>query len=327
MSADMNSSHPPSSRLMHHCTLLLGVMIAVPAGAAIELTSGVWVDDESQRVFLSNPAGLPEARDLDDGRLVWTCEEQARLLSPVDTQWLALGQAGRHGWGMLLLIDSATGKVQDRIAFDLPEGVSAAVAAEPLRSFDIRAEAQGSTVRLHWSYQARPLRGALLVEDRNAVASEGLELQGVVDVQLGGAQVVALPRLDVSPETLGRRPDLSPDERIAELGSRQFRSADDTHVLAPEAREDDTFGTVWQWRLASRSEGAIESTFVQPFALAPFLLRENRLLYQAPPMGYAKSTGEWQEYGQRLVVHDLAEGRELWSASVLDRVFRGALPP
>lgn len=328
MSAATTSSQPFGlNRLSSRTLLLLGFLIALPAGAAVELAPGVWVDDDAQRVFLSNPAGLPEARESSDGRLLWTGEEQARLLIPVDAQWLALGQAGRHGWGVLLVIDGATGKVQDRIAFDLPEGVSAAVTAEPMRSFDIRAEELGGSVRLHWSYQARPLRGALLVEDNTAVASEGVELQGVVDVQLGGARMVALPRIDIEPQPLGRAPNLPPEQRIAGLGERQFRSSDDAHVLAPHAREDDTFGTVWQWRFASRSEGVLEGSIEQPFALAPFLMREGRLLYQAPPMGYAKSTGEWQEHGQRLVMFDLADGRELWSAELLDRVFRGALPP
>ncbi len=328
MSAATPSPKPfRSSRARGGLWMMLSFIVALPAGAAVELAPGIWVDDDAQRVFLSNPAGLPEAREFSDGRLLWTGEEQAHLLIPVDTQWLALGQAGRHGWGMLLVIDGASGKVQDRIAFDLPEGVSAAVTAEPMRSFDVRAENLGGSVRLHWSYQARPLRGALLVEDNAAVASEGVELQGVVDVQLGGARMVALPRLDVEPQPLGRSPDLPTEQRIAGLGERQFRSSDDAHVLAPHAREDDTFGTVWQWRFASRSEGAIESSIEQPFALAPFLMREGRLLYQAPPMGYAKSTGEWQEHGQRLVMFDLADGRELWSAELLDRVFRGALPP
>lgn len=293
---------------------------------AVELAPGLWVDQESERVFMSAASGVPEARALDDGRVLWTGEESALLLMPLEERWLALGQAGRQGWGMLLLLDASTGKVQDRIAFDLPEGVSAAVGAEPMRNFDIRAEDVGGTIRLHWSYLARPLRGALLLEE-GAVASEGLELQGVVDVQLGHSQVLAVPRLDVSPAPLRRSPDLPPDQRIAGFGDRQFRAADDAHVQASEAKPDPTFGTVWTWRFASRDRGVLEASLDQPFALAPFLLHGDRLLYQGPPMGYAKPTGEWQHRGLRLVVHDLHEGREVWSVELLDRVFRGALPP
>lgn len=305
---------------------LVVTLTATSAAADIEIAPGVFADGDGKRVYLSNPSGFPESRGLDDGRLLWTGDEPALLLARVEDRWLALGHAGRYGWGMLLMIDAATGKVQDRIAFDLPEVVSAAVSAEPMRRFDARVESVGSNLRLHWSYTARPLRGALLVED-GAVASEGIELEGVLDVQINGTRTLAVPRLDLSPQPSRASPDLAPSQRIEGLGDRQFRSADDSHVLAAEARSDDTFGTVWRWRLASRSEGLIETTLDQPFALAPFLMLEGRLLFQAPPVSYAKAGGGWEQHGLRLVTHDLAEGRELWSVELLDREFRGVLPP
>jgi hypothetical protein len=196
-----------------------------------------------------------------------------------------------------------------------------------MRRFDVRAENLGSDVRLHRSYAARPLRGALLVEDGSAIASEGIQLEGVFDVRIDGSRTLALPRLDITAQPLRASPDLAPSQRIDGLGDRQFRSADDSHILAPEARSDDTFGTVWRWRLASRSEGLLETTLDQSFALAPFLMLEERLLFQAPPMGYVKASGGWEQHGLRLVMHDLAEGRELWSVELLDREFRGVLPP
>jgi hypothetical protein len=306
----------------------LALIVMAPASAVdIEIAPGVFADGADKRVYLSNPSGFPEARALEDGRLLWTGDEPALLLARVENGWLALGHSGRYGWGMLLVINADTGKVQDRIAFDLPETVSAAVSAEPMRRFDVRAENLGSDVRLHWSYSAYPLRGALLIEDGSAIASEGIQLEGVVDVQINGSRTLALPRLDISPQPLRASPDLAPSQRMEALGDRQFRSADDNHVLAPEARSDDTFGTVWRWRLASRSEGLLETTLDQPFALAPFLVMDGRLLLQAPPVAYAKASGAWEQHGLRLVMHDLAEARELWSVELLDREFRGVLPP
>jgi hypothetical protein len=309
--------------------LTLALVVIAPASAGeVEIAPGVFADSADKRVYLSNPSGFPEARALEDGRLLWAGDEPALLLARVENGWLALGHAGRYGWGMLLVINADTGKVQDRIAFDLPESVSAAVGAEPLRRFDVRAENLGSDVRLHWSYAARPLRGALLIEDGSAIASEGIQLEGVVDVRIDGSRTLALPRLDITALPLRASPDLAPSQRIDGLGDRQFRSADDSHVMAVEARSDDTFGTVWRWHLASRSEGLLETTLDQPFALAPFLmLEEGRLLLQAPPMGYTKASGAWEQHGLRLVMHDLAEGRELWSVELLDREFRGVLPP
>ncbi|MBE5316076.1 MAG: hypothetical protein H4O13_11835 [Xanthomonadales bacterium] len=301
--------------------------LARAQSASVELGEGLWVQSEDQRVYLSNPQGFPEARDLKDGRVLWTSPEPALLLAPVDKRWLALGQAGKRGEGRLLVIDALSGAVQKRIDFNLPEGVSAAVSAEPLRRFDVRAEARGERVRLHWSYIAYPFRGALLTTDGGAVASEGLELQGVLDVDISAAN----PAVQSVPEAASmaslRTPDLAADEQLADLGARQFRSADDTHAMAAEARPDATFGTAWRWQLASRREGLLDVTLDLPFAYAPFLVNGDLLIYRAPSLGYLRSTGAWQQEGLRVVVHALTDGREAWAAELLDREFRGTLPP
>ena len=295
--------------------------------AAVELGEGVWIQAENDRVYLSNPQGYPEARELKDGRLLWTAQEPALLLAPVGKRWLALGQAGKRGEGRLLVLDALSGAVQQRIDFSLPEGVSAAVNAEPLRRFDVRAEAQGERVSLHWSYIAYPLRGALLAADGGAVASEGLQLQGVMDVDLATANPVVRSVADGAATMAARTPDIPADERVADLGERQFRSADNAHAMAPDSREDAIFGTVWRWQLASRSEGRLDATLDLPFAYAPFLVSDERLIYRAPPVGYLKASGAWQQEGLRLVVHALSDGREAWAAELLDREFRGTLPP
>jgi hypothetical protein len=285
---------------------------ALAAGAHHELAEGVWVANEADRVYLSNAQGFPEARELEDGRLLWTATEPAVLIWHADARWLALGQSGKRGEGRLLLIDAASGAVQQRIDFALPDAVSAAVSAEPLRRFDVRAERMGDGVRLHWSYVAHPLRGALLASDGGAVASEGVELQGVVDVDLASARPMARARGDA---------------RLAELGERQFRAADDAHAMASESKPDPTFGTVWRWQLASRSEGILDAQLDLPFSYAPFLVSKQRLIYRAPALGYRQPSGAWQHAGLRLVVNGLESGRELWSVEVLDREFRGVLPP
>lgn len=318
-----------ASRLLTVAEVLALLMpaCALAANTHHELTEGVWVESDADRVYLSNAQGFPEARELEDGRLLWTATEPAVLVWHADTRWLALGQSGKRGEGRLLLIDAASGTVQQRIDFALPDAVSAAVSAEPLRRFDVRAERMGDGVRLHWSYTAHPLRGALLASDGGAVASEGIELQGVVDVDLESASPFARARADVVAAVAGRAPDLRGDASIADLGERQFRSADDAHAMAPEARPDPTFGTVWRWQLASRSEGILEAQLDLPFSYAPFLVSKQRLIYRAPALGYRQPSGAWQHAGLRLVVHGLEEGRELWSVEVLDREFRGVLPP
>ncbi len=295
--------------------------------AAIELGEGLWVEAEQQRAYLSNPQGFPEARDLKDGRLLWTAPEPAFLLAQVGKRWLALGQAGKRGEGRLLVIDAGSGGILQRIDFTLPDGVSAAVNAEPLRRFDVRADAEGGRVRLHWNYIAYPLRGALLAADGGAVASEGMQLQGVLEVDLAAASPVVRNLPDAALQTSLRSPALATAEQVEGLGARQFRSADDAHAMGAEAREDAVFGTVWRWQFASRSEGLLESSLDLPFAYAPFVLSDARLIYRAPPLGYREPSGAWRQEGMRLVVHSLTDGREAWATELLDRDFKGTLPP
>ncbi|MFN7782356.1 MAG: hypothetical protein ACK5PG_06440 [Lysobacterales bacterium] len=327
MSAPLLAYRGLSRALLILACALVAPLLANAEPAAVELGEGLWVETEEQRAYLSNPQGFPEARDLRGGTLLWTTQEPAFLLAPVGGRWLALGQTGKRGEGRLLVIDAVSGGVQQRIDFALPDGVSAAVNAEPLRRFNVQAETEAERVRLHWNYIEYPLRGALLAADGGAVASEGLHLQGVLEVDLGAASPSVRALSQATPQASVRSPGLAAADQLEGLGARQFRSADDAHAMAPEPREDAIFGSVWRWQFASRSEGVIESTLDLPFAYAPFLLSEARLIYRAPPVGYREPSGAWKQEGLRLVVHSLADGREAWVAELLDREFRGTLPP
>ncbi len=315
-------------RLLPLWALLL-VSHAAHAVSLVALSPGVWVDEAQQRIYLSDPSGQPEARSLEDARLLWRAEQPAKLLLALDHYWLALGQSGSSGRGKLLLIDSNTGSLHDELLIDLPAQVSASVLPEPLRQFDAVAREHPQGAQLHWRYLAQPLRGALLQADGSAVAGDGVKAEGVVDIVLRDDRLQATARPDLSAD-LGAPDALVPEaQRLPTLGShtRQFRSANADHTMSSGLAADTSQGLRWQWQLASTSGTSTTNAVELPFAYAPFLVLSSRLLYQAPPMGVATSAGRWQAGGVRLVLQDLGDGEVVWSIEALDQIFRGALPP
>jgi hypothetical protein len=305
---------------------LLALCLSPVLHAAVELSPGVLVEADSKRVYLSAADGHMEARALSDGAVEWRSSERGLLIAEAGDRLLALGQAGRFGWGMLLLVDRNSGEVLDRIAFDLPETVSAAVMAEPMRRFDVRAEPTGTGMRLHWSYEAHPLRGALMLEE-GAVASDTVQLSGVIDLELATAAAFVQPRPELQADSQRASPQLSAEERIQSIEGRQFRAADNRHVLVSAAVEDPVYGFSWRWQLYARNGVRAAAEFERPFALAPFVLVEDTLLLQSPPVDSVDAAGAWSGHGLRLSAVELGTGKELWGVELLDRNFSGPLPP
>jgi hypothetical protein len=230
-------------RLLPLWALLL-VSHAAHAVSLVALSPGVWVDEAQQRIYLSDPSGQPEARSLEDARLLWRAEQPAKLLLALDHYWLALGQSGSSGRGKLLLIDSNTGSLHDELLIDLPAQVSASVLPEPLRQFDAVAREHPQGAQLHWRYLAQPLRGALLQADGSAVAGDGVKAEGVVDIVLRDDRLQATARPDLSAD-LGAPDPLVPEaQRLPTLGShtRQFRSANADHTMSSGLAADTSQG-------------------------------------------------------------------------------------
>lgn len=292
------------------------------------LGPGVWADSNQQRVYLSNASGQPEARQLLDARLLWRGNQPVQLLYPIDDQWLALGQTGTPGSGKLLLLSAQNGAVMDELLFDLPAQVNANVLPAPLQQFDVVVRAAGQGLQLHWQFVAYPLRGALLQEDGNAIASDGLQAQGVFDIHLQDARLQLTPRADLSADLSLPDPLVAAYQRMPELRAevRQFRSADGLQTMQSQPVESAA-GLSWRWEFASTGASSGPESLELPFAYAPFLLVQSNLLYRAPPNGSYRADSEWQQAPARLVLQRLDDGAVLWSTDVLDRVFRGTLPP
>jgi hypothetical protein len=307
--------------------LILAAAAVLAGGSANAATDvmapGVLVDSATGRAYVADVGGRTQALTLAEGRALWASEEIALPLAERDGTVYALGQPGLVGVGTVLLLDAGTGVVRDRIAFDLPEHVEATVVATPKGRFTARLVDQDGTLRLYWRHVAQPLRGAY-----EAGVSELRSDSGAVDLRASGSRVVAVPVTEAVEAPPAPAVNLAADQAIAGLDGRQFRGMGDTAVLASDVVEDARHGLAWRWTFQSRASTRAAGSLVMPQSMAPFaLVGDERVLFRAEAYGVRTAEGREQYEPTRLVLWDLAAGRERWRLPVLDPVYRGTLPP
>jgi hypothetical protein len=303
--------------------LLAGGFAAGSAhAAASELARGVLVDPAAARAYVADATGVLQARALPGGRVDWRTTEPADPLLDLGDRVLALGRIDTKGVGLLLLLDAADGRVLDRIAFDLPEHVSAVRAPQPDATFETVAERTAQGARIVWRHRHTPLRGAYVPGEREPRYSEG-----ALDVLLTPQRNFAVP-LDRMPAVpAAPSAELLAAERLAGLEGRQFRSADDAAVMGSEARPDPVFGAAWHLTLRARASGRAAGSLVLPYSYVPFALLDDVALYRIEPTYWRDARGDAQGHPAQLVAFDLARNRQLWAVELQPLQFIGPVPP
>lgn len=308
--------------------LACGVSLAGPALAqdpgTLSLAPGIVVDSNRELAFAVAPAGHAQAVVLADGRTLWSSSEPMLPLAIVDGRLLALSSTRQPGLGMLLIVDPASGNALDRVAFDLPETVSAEFIPGPNRSFTAQIADAGDGVRLHWRYESWPLRGAVVLNEDGGTDPRQVE-SGAIDISFGGDRAYATPLREAVAPPASASPAATSEEHLQGIPGVQFVAVDRAAILASVALEDPAAGYRWTIhdRRSGRALGALESSY----ALAPFVVNGERLVYRAEAEGRLQADGSWINLETRVVGHDLRTGRPLWSLAVHPMVFRGPMPP
>lgn len=314
-------------------SLLLGVLLSPLAQAdAIRLDSGVLIDTATHTAYITDPSGYLQAIALDNGAVRWVAGERGLPLDLTQGQLVALGTVQQFGLGMLLLLDPSTGAISDRVAFDLPEWVSAEIVAKPSRRFSMDSSLTADGMRLFWQYYTKPLRGALLSEGegtgREPEPADHRQMEGALDLHLDGSQgAYTLTVRDAQVRPPQRVPNLSAEQRLPGLDGRQFRAANDTHVLLSSTLEHERYGVIHQWELHDRAGARRIGSLQSHYALAPFMVLDDVLIYRAQPLILEHASGDIEENGTQLRAYDLKRGAELWRVDVMDLEYRGPMPP
>jgi hypothetical protein len=315
----------------HGVMLGVGLILLCMALAADALTLGddIVLDPSGETIYVVTPSGYTQAADVDDGRFRWASREPASPVAWVDGRLLAIGVPPQRGMGMMMIIDPATGETVDRMAFDVPENVTATTQPQPMRRFSLRTEALPDRLRVHWRFVGKPLRGALI--DTDGDGSMGVERSvpvdfGSFDVLADGARTLVIPLRNVAEPAPPAGPALSDSEALPGVAGVQYRAADDGAVLASVATPDEHFVTAYRWMIHARADAKLLGELRSPYAYAPFMVSGDVLVYRAEPV-YQRQGDDVVALASRLVGYDLATGRERWSIPVREAAYRGPLPP
>lgn len=319
-------------------TVLLGLLAAMmssgthatpPRPAAAALHPGIVLAPDARTVHAADRAGRVHAIALADGRSRWQTGYRALPLGWLGGRLLALAEPAGAGHAEFLWIDPADGAIDGRVQLDLPADVVAQFMPQPRRRFDIHALVEADGLEMHWQYQRRPLRGALLADGAgNPIVSEPevIDRRGVARVRVErGVLSVSDAIGDKDSEPFSARA-VADDQRLAGLEGDQWLASDDGAVMASTFATGTSGISGNVWTLHSRDGerlGVVESAY----AWAPFIVAGDLLLYRIDPvMTDTAGTGR-VAHGSRLIAHDFAAGKARWSFDALERRYFGPQPP
>lgn len=300
---------------------------AAETDTAFTLSPGVVVDAARSQIFYADANGRLQSLGVRDGAVRWQSEERALPLGIIDSLLLVQTQPERTGQARLAWVNIKTGVLAERMTVPLPEDVLAGVGPQANQQFEITATLDDKRLQLHWQYHYRPLRGALLEDDINGAQIRSRN--GVFSVSAGTATAAILDaRTVLAPKRLVYA--LEGTDALSDVAGRQFRSTDARNVLASVAIDDAEFGSRYRWSVLDPSGLKLgEINAIQ--SMAPFFVSNSVLVVRAAAVLSRRADGSYSQLGERLVGYELStalnSGIELWSAPVLDSVYRGVLPP
>ena len=155
------SVEPVPSALGRWLVSLAGLALGAPLAGAAELAPGVVVDPERGAVYMMGAGGGLERLDSATGQLSWSTSEALRPLAVHAGRVLAQAPSRAGGLRLVILDANGGGRVLREATLDLPRGVEALVDDRPDVRFRLAVEQAGARVELRWTWQRRPLRGAV----------------------------------------------------------------------------------------------------------------------------------------------------------------------
>jgi hypothetical protein len=299
--------------------LAVGSMATSASERPLNLGTDVVLSDDGKTVFYRDEEGRAHARDVSEGRLKWSTTVPTRPISVLGAQLLVQLESSAPGEATLRWLNATSGAPGKTLTLALAEDVVAHLNPMAESQFDWMPEISAGEMLVHWRYSLQPSRGALMID----AEAESITRSGASALKLGATTAVA--RINANPPN-GMVYALDPNERLAGLGERQFRSADDEHVLVSESLPDAQFASRYRWRIFSQS-GVAVGEYESLQAFTPFLVSDNVLLLRASPFVRRAADGQIESAPERLLAVDLKTSAVRWTVTILDPVYRGALPP
>ena len=315
--------HAPA-RLLFLILMLSSGLHAAMADSLTHLSPGVLIDADRAEAWIADSSGYARAIELGTGGSRWRSADQAFPLTILDGQLLALGHASQTGLGVLLMLDVESGRTVERMEFGLPELVIANARHSTSGQFEVSVERLDQVVRLHWRFLSRPFRGARATDPAAESSPASRSLSGAVDI----ARVDSRTLVQAADQAHAPAPvilELVGDLRSTTVSGRQFRAASGAEILSSE-RIEASGAFPYRWNL-HRPDGARLGSLRASSSRADFVVYGDVVFYRARPLAFRNADAEWANMPERLVCYDLQGGIERWSIAILDRAFKGPLPP
>ncbi|HEY0171178.1 MAG TPA: hypothetical protein VGB98_09150 [Pyrinomonadaceae bacterium] len=339
--------------------LMLGALPLFPARAAaqkedtsggVELRPGLLIHPTLDVAYVMTPQGVA-AIDIATGTKKWDSTAAAKPLTLAKN--LLISQADSRNDGNLLVLVGldveGRGSPSLRGTTDLPGSVKISVGETPDGKFDLTARPSANAVLLTWAFDPATARGR--DEERRVVKVETNPAEGEpqpfrnsrllkqleTQTSTAGGLLMSLTTGQVTHQAtpqdsfLRLQVDEPPPRRILSAGEKvaaaaaatQYVSADGRHVLASERIGDDRIWEKYRWTVYERRTGRRLGELQTHLAFSPFVVRGALVIFETTPF---TRRGERPEPA-KLRAYSLITGREAWSVTVREIVYRGPFPP
>jgi len=339
-------------------TALLAGLLAARAEASV-IAPGAVVHGDT--VFLSSAEGIAAAHDAASGVRRWSSTDAARPLAAHETRVLAQAPAP-PGQLRLLVLAAASGQRISETSVDLPPGVAAPIDDTEDTRFLVDVEQAGPRVRLSWTWENRPMRGALEEEGDD----ETRRAEGAVVVDLATGRFSAEPsRRAAGPEqlpiVLAREADTGafrerplrvgpwfvatqatssglvlkrwteaavamPDVALPPDVTLQMGSADGRYLLLSREIAGAPLEAAHEWTVVSLDAGSQVATLRAPTAAAAFAVTASRVVVVQQAWEHRTGSG-WRRDPRRVEAFDRTSGAPAWTQEIRDTAYRGPVAP
>lgn len=294
---------------------LYGLLVCLPwaAEAAVSLQSGVLVDPDSARVWLTHPDSAVEQVNVASGRTEWRSALAALPMAVGEQSVLALREGAERGTLDYAVLARLDGQPVALDQLPLPGAVRALVEARLGERFDLKTVDGG----LRWTYRRELPQGALLDADASAQKSGDAPQQGSLAIDW------SRQRLQVVPDAALKASAELPAEIGAPTadGPRTFRSVSDLYRLRSERQKDGRY----RWQI-SAVRGGVLGELYSDYSYRPFEVVGDVVLY-VRPFEVQAANGEARVIEPTLVAYDLGAGKSAWTRTLRDLDYHGPYPP
>lgn len=310
------------------------------AKSAVLLRDGVVVDAEKEHIFVLETNGLV-ARKFASGRKIWSSEALKQPLGFYG-DWLMTFSVTGNQRALISFLDPKTGEVGDALAIEFPQATRPLIKDQARQRFSISSQLVNPDVLVRWSHESRPLRGipasvaglptppALPGGTARAAMPQVEEggfsrSEGIFRINPVSREVERVKNTDQVPPAPRFAPEVRAEGRALVAGGRSFQALDTEHLAVTDLVDPDRWNR-YLWSVSAKGGEKLGDVEL-PVVYTPFVVAENRLALIMPPFVRRTGDQQFESHGAEVRVFNLGTVELEWFRPILEREYRGEMPP